>query len=1062
MRPKTMSRRALLRVFFAAAALLAFGAGAGARAAGRAAQAACGTANLLAGKLPKQQSEVRGALALVTDGAIVPEGAEWDSPEAITVDSRAGSLTYDLGQPATIGALFVQADANDLYLVSGSLDGTPGSFKLIAQAANVVDQGPGLRTRTMTIMPERFRYLRIAPGEGDGYFSIAELAAFCRAPEPFTAAMRVVEAPMAVGPKPANEAPAIKAAPPSSLFGPFERLLAVAILMLVGGGLLAGRGGGARAADATAAGSPDAASSFPLVFVLFMVSGCAALIYEVVWFQMLQLVLGSSAISIGVLLGTFMGGMCLGSLGLSRFVPQSRHPLRVYALLELTIGVSGLLMLAAMPLVEGIYAAVAGHGVRSLLLRGLFAGLCLLPPTTMMGATLPAVARWVKTTPRGVSWLGYFYAGNTTGAVFGCLTAGFYLLRVYNMKTATFFAVALNIVGAAGAFVLARRRPHVVVRAGDEAPVGAGVPSPSPAPAWVVYLVIALSGVTALGAEVIWTRLFALLLGATTYTFSIILAVFLIGIGLGSSAASFVLHRSTNPLRALGVVQLLLVGAIAWAHWNVAAELPYWPINPQLATGAWYQFQIDLVRGLWAILPAACLWGASFPLALAAVASGSDDGSRVVGRLYAANTVGAIVGALAMSLFVITAFGSQNGERILIVLAGAAALVALVPFGRAGGRFPLRAIDVLLVLIVVEAASLAARNVAPVPALLIGHGRLSAVDVHTKETVLYVGEGMNSSPVITRDENGIVSYHNAGKVQASSLPQDMRLQRMLGHLTTLLPENPRRVLVIACGAGVTAGAASIDPRVQSLTMVEIEPLVPAAAAKYFGDYNFNVVTNPKVHVEIDDARHFLNTTKQKFDAITSDPFDPYVKGAANLYTQEFWEMVRAHLNPGGVATAWVPLYQSGLAASKSQIGTFFRAFPHGIVWGNPVRGVGYDIVLMGRVDAGPIDVDRMQRSLERPEFAEVARSLRQIGFNSAIDLLATYAGRDPELGPWLADAEINRDDNLRLQFLAGFDLNLDQREQTYREILSYRQFPADLFAGSPASLNALREAILRK
>jgi spermidine synthase len=1030
----------------------------GARAAERVAPEPCGTVNLLAGKLPKQQSEVHGDAALVTDGAIVHDGAEWDAPAAITIESRAGGLTYDLGQPTTIGAIFVQADANDIYLVSGSVDGTPGTFKLIAQAGNVVDDGPGLRTRAMTIVPERFRYLRIAPGEGDGYFSLAELALFCRAPTPMSAGMRVVEAPMAVGLKPTNEMPAAKPAPHLSPFGPFERLLAVAILMLVGAGLLGGRGGSGRAADA-ATGSPDITRSFPLVFVLFMVSGCAALIYEVIWFQMLQLVLGSSAISIGVLLGTFMGGMCLGSLGLARFVSEGRHPLRVYALLELAVGVSGILMLAAMPLVEGIYAAVAGHGVRSLLFRGLFAGLCLLPPTTMMGATLPAVARWVKTTPRGVSWLGYFYAGNTTGAVLGCLAAGFYLLRVYNVKAATLIAVGLNIVGAAGAFALARRRPHTLVHADNESPVAA--PAAPPVAPWVVYVVIALSGVTALGAEVIWTRLFALLLGATTYTFSIILAVFLIGLGLGSSAASFLLQRTTNPLRALGVAQLLLVGAIAWAHWNVAAALPYWPINPELAPGPWYQFQIDFVRSLWSILPAACLWGASFPLALAAVASTNRDGSRVVGRLYAANTVGAIVGSLAMSLVVIAAFGSQNGERILIVLAGAAALLALLPFGRAGGRLSRRAADVLVVLLVVEAASLAARNVAPIPALLLGRGRMSALEVHNKDTVLYAGEGMNSSPVITRDVNGIVSYHNAGKVQASSLPQDMRLQRMLGHLTTLVPETPRSVLVVACGAGVTAGATSIDPRVEKLTMVEIEPLVPAAAAKFFGDYNNNVVTNPKVHIEIDDGRHFLNTTKEKFDAITSDPFDPYVKGAANLYTKEFWEMVRAHLNPGGVATAWVPLYQSGLAASKSQIGTFLEAFPQGIIWGNPVRGVGYDIVLMGRVDAGPIDVDRMQRLLERPDFAEAARSLRQIGFNSATDLLATFAGRDPELRPWLADAQINRDDNLRLEFLAGFDLNLDQRDQTYHEILSYRRFPDDLFAGSPARLNALREALSR-
>lgn len=1032
------------------------------------AAAECGTADLLAGKAPKSKEEVHRDPGLVTDGAVVPEGAEWDAPEAVTWESRPGSITYDLGKTTAVSAFVVEADANDVYLISSSLDDAPDSYRVVARAANVVDRGPGLRTRTIQIEPVTVRYLRIASGEGDGFYSIAEFAAFCRPPTPFPPQMRVVEAPMAVGPIPANEPPPMQPARlPQGLFGPFERILAAAILLLVAAGLLKKKESAPEPAaeaktDSIGAGR-DPSKVFPLLFLLFMVSGAAALIYEVVWFQMLQLVLGSSAISIGVLLGTFMGGMCLGSLGLARFVSVGRHPLRVYALLELAIGASGILMLGAMPLVEGVYTSVVGHGLPSLLWRGFFAALCLLPPTTMMGATLPAVARWVRTTPRGVSWLGYFYAGNTTGAVFGCLAAGFYLLRVYNVSTATFIAVVLNVVVAAGAFALSRTEPLVAARAdGDPADL-ADLATPTPrSAAWIVYLTICLSGVSALGAEVIWTRLFALLLGATTYTFSIILAVFLIGIGLGSSGASFAMHRIGKPLRALGVVQLLLIAAIAWAHWNISSALPYWPVNPQLASSPWYQFQIDLVRSLWAILPAACLWGASFPLALAAVASGTDDSGRVVGRLYAANTVGAIVGSLAMSLIIITTFGTQNGERILIVLAALAALVALVPLSFVEGKYRFTARDAVWILIVVEAASLTVRNVAPVPPLLLGHGRLSALEVHNKETFLYAGEGMNSSPVITRDPNGIVSYHNAGKVQASSQPQDMRLQRMLGHLTTFVPEHPRSVLVIACGAGVTAGAASIDPRVEKETIAEIEPLVPEAAAKYFGDYNFNVVRNPKVHVEIDDARHFLNTTKEKFDAITSDPFDPWVKGAANLYTKEFWEMVRAHLNPGGVATVFVQLYLSGLAASKSEIATFFQAFPNAIIWGNPIRGVGYDIVLMGRVDGARIDVDQMQRLLDRPDFGQVARSLRQIGFNSAIDLLSTFAGRDPELRPWLVDAEINRDNNLRLQFLAGFDLNLDQREQTYREIIAYRQYPSDLFTGSPATLSALREAILKK
>src|SRR5689334_12529120 len=157
----------------------------------------------------------------------------------------------------------------------------------------------------------------------------------------------------------------------------------------------------------------------------------------------------------------------------------------------------------------------------------------------------------------------------------------------------------------------------------------------------------------------------------------------------------------------------------------------------------------------------------------------------------------------------------------------------------------------------------------------------------------------------------------------------MRLQRMLGHLTTLIPPNPKRVVVIGCGAGVTAGAVSIEPRLENETIAEIEPLVPRVVSTYFAEHNFDVVRNPKVHVQIDDARHFIETTKEKFDAITSDPLDPWVKGAAMLYTQEYFELAKSRLNPGGVYTLFVQLYESNTEAVKSEIGSFFAAFPNG-------------------------------------------------------------------------------------------------------------------------------------
>jgi spermidine synthase len=845
------------------------------------------------------------------------------------------------------------------------------------------------------------------------------------------------------------------AGPGDGPIGWLEILLGVAIVWLAGNRMTEKKQQRKGASAATGADE----RSLSLLVILFAASGCAALIYEIVWLQMLEFVLGSSAASIGVLLGTYMGGMCLGSLALSRYVSRRRHPLRVYALLEIAIGVFGISMPGVMPLVQWVYVAAVGHGVPGLLLRALFAATCLLPPTVMMGATLPAVSRWVEMSPRGVSWLGTLYGGNTLGAVFGCLLAGFYLLRVYDMHTATVVAVALNAAVAAGAFALARSRPGGALR--DTPGAATSGTAATAASSWIIYLAIGLSGVTALGAEVIWTRLFGLLLSGTTYTFSIILAVFLLGIGLGSGVGSFLARRTANPRRSLGFVQLGLVAAIAWTSWNIASSLPYWPVNPRLAVSPWFQFQIDLVRCLWAVLPAACLWGASFPLALAAVASKGADGGVQVGRVYAANTMGAIVGSLGTSLVLIAAVGTQAGERILIGLSAIAAAALLIPAlirDRAAPKFT--AWDAVWTLAIIEFASVLGSNVAAVPPLLIAHGRLSAAEQNVKETFLYVGEGMNSSPAVARDLNGVVNYYNAGKIQASSLPQDMRLQRMLGHLTTLTAQSPRDVLVIACGAGVTAGAVSVDPRVQSLVIAEIEPLVPSVVAKYFGDYNQRVVDNPKVHIEVDDARHYLTTTKRTFDAITSDPFDPWVKGSANLYTREFWELAKRHLNPGAVVTVFVQLYESGTAAVKSEVATFFEAFPNGVVWANTVGGEGYDIILLGQVEPVRIDVDAMDRRLESPVFAPVAKSLGEIGIGSAYALLSTYGGQARDLEAWLKDAEINRDDNLRLQFLAGLGMNVDQRAQTYREMLPFRQFPEGLFVGSADSLRELHAAII--
>jgi spermidine synthase len=255
----------------------------------------------------------------------------------------------------------------------------------------------------------------------------------------------------------------------------------------------------------------NAAWYLPPILFLFMASGCAALIYEIVWFQLLQLVIGASAISVAVLLGTFMGGMFAGSLLLTRYVSPAEHPLRIYAKLEVMIGLSGAILIVLMPLVGRLYTAVDGGGPASIVLRAVVAVMLLLPPTILMGATLPAISRYVEATPSGVAWVGLFYGGNIFGAVIGCLVAGFYLLRVYDLTTASLTAVALNALVASVSFVLSRRAKY-------ERPAEAQVQqrvSKYKGPHGI-YVTIALSGFTALGAEVVWTRLLSLLFGATT------------------------------------------------------------------------------------------------------------------------------------------------------------------------------------------------------------------------------------------------------------------------------------------------------------------------------------------------------------------------------------------------------------------------------------------------------------------------------------------------------------------------------------------------------------------
>jgi spermidine synthase len=289
---------------------------------------------------------------------------------------------------------------------------------------------------------------------------------------------------------------------------------------------------------------------------------------------------------------------------------------------------------------------------------------------------------------------------------------------------------------------------------------------------------------------------------------------------------------------------------------------------------------------------------------------------------------------------------------------------------------------------------------------------------------------------------------------------------MLGHITGLLTENPESVLVIGCGAGITAGTFVTYPEIKKIVICDIESLIPKLVAPMFSNVNYGIangiekenphmVNGKAVRFEYDDGRHYIHTTDEKFDIISSDPIDPWGKGAGALYTLEYYTLCKAHLKPGGAMSLWIPLYQASTESVKSMISTFFKVFPNGIIWSNDNAGTGYDVVLFGQVEPTYIDVEKLNARLNREDYAMVRQSLADVGFHSLQDLLTTYAGQARDLKEWMSGAMINTERNMRLSYLSGLAANSYDQETIFFDICKYYRFPVNLFSDSSQKLDTL-------
>ncbi|MCL6647966.1 MAG: fused MFS/spermidine synthase [Chloroflexi bacterium] len=664
-----------------------------------------------------------------------------------------------------------------------------------------------------------------------------------------------------------------------------------------------------------------------------LLTGASGLIYQVVWFRVLGLTFGVTVHATSAVLAAFMAGLALGSLLAARVTDRLRWPLLAYGLAELSIGVLGLLSLPALEALQPLYRALAHRLPDSLALvtavRFLVAFLIMLAPTTLMGVTLPLVVRGAVlqagNLPRAVSLL---YAANTFGAITGAFLAGFVFLGTLGVPATVALAAALNLgvgllwLGLAGARWLPPPTAEI-----DPQATAAPAFRVSPTVARAVLFSYGLSGFVALAYEVVWTRVLAGILPSTVYAFTLMLCAILAGIALGSWAMEPLLRRRLNWVVvyvalevALAVVALLSLAFLAQATRLEAFFLRGAPEGTYLLGRPQFMLPFTFV----AIFPPALLMGALFPVAALLYAAGQTDVGRRIGSVYGANVLGAVSGSLAAGLLLIPTVGVQQTLWLLAAGNVVAGLVVVVAERR------LRRGSALAL-----AAGAAALLLAPrlLPDLYV---TLSEGDARGLRTI-WLREGQETTVSVVRapDERLYLKINSQG-MGADGGPQAQFHQR-LGHLGPLLHTNPRDLLIIGLGVGATAGASALHPGL-AVTVVELVPGVIDAAA-LFERANFGVLSRPNVRLVIDDGRNFLLLRDQQFDIIEADPILPRNAGAANLYSADFYRLVRSRLRDDGVFVQWVDPTLP-LAAHQMMVRTFLSVFPGATLWENGAILVG--------------------------------------------------------------------------------------------------------------------------
>jgi spermidine synthase len=772
-----------------------------------------------------------------------------------------------------------------------------------------------------------------------------------------------------------------------------------------------------------------------LIGFCFVLSGATGLIYEVLWARMLGLVFGATTLAVSTVLAAFMGGLALGSALAGRLAARIKRPFRAYGLLEIGIAVYAITVPLLFSLVDNLYAFIwqqfhPGFFAFSLW-RFVLSCVMLLVPTTMMGATLPVLsAALLRSSDFKSTSVTRLYTCNLLGAIGGTLAAGFILLPALGVRATIYTAALINVIIGVIALLADRGNGENATAVADN-PVVEQTETPStsdasdsPVEAKTFWLFCAfVSGFVTISTQVAWTRLLSMIIGSSTYAFSIVVALFLIGL----SAGAYVIGRKDYA----GILRQSIFKLEIATGISLFMSLFVINLIPGILVTLGLRFKVASWAGLLAlqimsaallILLPAFLMGTVMPLVLIwASKRHSAQSVRLVGRSYAVNTLGAIAGAFCAGFLLIP----KATTRFTILFAAALCLItgglAFQSTKQTGDRDLRRALAIgfsaLLVIgvfVLAPPMNVADLSIGAYDSLVreLSKTRQAATDEVQKEagppihmTLMYE-EGTTSTVSVRRDWD-ITSMAINGRTNSSDR-EDMPTQVMISQLPLLVSPNIKNALIVGFASGVSAGSMLQSP-IESVECLELEPAT-INGSRFFEHVNNHPLKDPRLKLIIDDARTYLRVTPTRYDIIVSEPSHPWVPGVANLFTQEFFELGRGRLTDTGVFAQWLQIYQMSTESLRTVLATYQKVFPHVLVFRVGGAGIGKDLILLGSMK--PMTLDLLKERLQDPK---MSADLTRVKMATEAEVRAWYVCDETKLAPAVAGAVINNDDNMHIE-----------------------------------------------